>query len=179
MRRALLRFGENKMIARWSKIAMCLSLAAFALLCAADNVWDYGTNFDFVRHVLSMDTTFHDPLIMGRAVTVPPLWHAGYWLIIAGEALTGLLFAVGAWAMWIARYGSAGAFQRAKHWAIAGALAGFMVWFFGFMVVGGEWFAMWQSRIWNGQEGAFRFYLTLLAVLIFVNQRDDQLDEAS
>ncbi len=167
------------MIARWSKIVMCLTLAAFALLCAADNVWDYGANFDFVRHVLSMDTTFHDPLIMGRAVTAPPLWHAGYWLIIAGETLTGLLFAVGAWAMWIARYGSAGAFQRAKHWAIVGALAGFMVWFFGFMVIGGEWFAMWQSRIWNGQEGAFRFYLTLLAVLIFVNQRDDQLDEAS
>ena len=45
-----------------------------------------------------------------------------------------------------------------------------------FMVVGGEWFAMWQSRIWNGEEGAFRFYLTILAVLIFVNQRDDGLD---
>jgi predicted small integral membrane protein len=35
---------------------------------------------------------------------------------------------------------------------------------------------MWQSRIWNGEEGAFRFYLTILAVLIFVNQRDDALD---
>jgi len=52
---------------------MCLCLAAFAALCAGDNVWDYGANFDFVRHVLSMDTTFHDPLIMGRAVTAPVL----------------------------------------------------------------------------------------------------------
>jgi predicted small integral membrane protein len=164
------------MIARSAKIIMCLCLAAFAGLCAADNVWDYGANFAFVRHVLSMDTTFHDPLIMGRAVTAPALWHAGYWLIIAGEALTSVLFALGAWAMWQARHAPAGTFQRAKHWSIAAALIGFLVWFFGFMVVGGEWFAMWQSRIWNGQEGAFRFYLTILAVLIFVNQRDDGPD---
>ena len=43
------------------------------------------------------------------------------------------------------------------------------------MVVGGEWFAMWQSKTWNGQEAAFRFYMTLLAVLIFVNQTDGEL----
>jgi len=43
------------------------------------------------------------------------------------------------------------------------------------MVVGGEWFQMWQSQAWNGQEGAFRFYLTILAVLVFVNQRDGEL----
>jgi len=164
------------MIARAAKIIMCLCLAVFALLCAGDNVWDYGANFDFVRHVLSMDTTFHDSRIMGRALTTPALWHAGYWLIIAGEALTGVLFALGASAMWQARHAPASTFQRAKHWSIAGALAGFLVWFFGFMVVGGEWFAMWQSRIWNGEESAFRFYLTILAVLIFVNQRDDGLD---
>jgi predicted small integral membrane protein len=164
------------MIARSTKIIMCLCLAVFAGLCAGDNVWDYGANFDFVRHVLSMDTTFHDSLIMGRALTTSALWHAGYWLIIAGEALTGVLFALGAWAMWQARHAPASVFQRAKHCSIAGALAGFLVWFFGFMVVGGEWFAMWQSRIWNGEESAFRFYLTILAVLIFVNQRDDGVD---
>ena len=46
------------------------------------------------------------------------------------------------------------------------------------MVVGGEWFAMWQSEDWNGQQAAFRFYLTVLAVLIFVNQPDGDLGEA-
>jgi Predicted small integral membrane protein (DUF2165) len=42
------------------------------------------------------------------------------------------------------------------------------------MVVGGEWFAMWQSKLWNGQEAAFRFYVTLLGVLIFVGQEDPE-----
>ena len=54
------------------------------------------------------------------------------------------------------------------------ALAGFLVWFVGFMVIGGEWFLMWQSETWNGQEPAFRFYLTILAVLIYVNQPDGE-----
>jgi predicted small integral membrane protein len=44
------------------------------------------------------------------------------------------------------------------------------------MVVGGEWFAMWQSKLWNGQEAAFRFYVTLLGVLIFVSQEDPELE---
>jgi predicted small integral membrane protein len=34
---------------------------------------------------------------------------------------------------------------------------------------------MWQSQTWNGQEAAFRFYVTILAALIFVNQQDPDL----
>ncbi|MGA7546377.1 MAG: DUF2165 family protein, partial [Methyloceanibacter sp.] len=44
-----------------------------------------------------------------------------------------------------------------------------------FMVVAGEWFAMWESQTWNGQEAAFRFYMAVLAVLLFVNQTDGDL----
>ena len=54
---------------------------------------------------------------------------------------------------------------------MAGGL-GFLVLFFGFMVIGGEWFQMRQSSQWNGQEAAFRCYLTIL-VLIFVMQKDE------
>jgi predicted small integral membrane protein len=62
---------------------------------------------------------------------------------------------------------------------VAGATLAFVVWFFGFMVVAGEWFAMWQSATWNGQEAAFRFYVAVLAVLIFVNQPDGDLAAAA
>ena len=44
--------------ARIAKLVMVGLLAVFALLAAADNVIDYDTNFEFVGHVLSMDTTF-------------------------------------------------------------------------------------------------------------------------
>ena len=48
--------------------------------------------------------------------------------------------------------------------AVLGVGLGFLLWFAGFMVIGGEWFAMWQSKTWNGRTRAFRFYVTLLAV---------------
>ncbi len=53
-----------------------------------------------------------------------------------------------------------------------GVLAGFLVWFLGFTVIGGEWFAMWQSPRWNGQEPAFRFLVAILAVGLYVQQPD-------
>jgi predicted small integral membrane protein len=36
---------------------------------------------------------------------------------------------------------------------------------------------MWESKTWNGQEAAFRFYITAVAVLIFLNQPDGEISE--
>ena len=46
------------LITRIAKIVMCLVLAVFCLLVAYDNVADYNANYEFVQHVMSMDTTF-------------------------------------------------------------------------------------------------------------------------
>jgi predicted small integral membrane protein len=45
---------------------------------------------------------------------------------------------------------------------------GFLLYGLGFLVIGGEWFAMWQSEQWNGQDAAFRFLVTISAVLIIL-----------
>ncbi|MCP4228284.1 MAG: DUF2165 family protein, partial [Actinomycetia bacterium] len=39
---------------------------------------------------------------------------------------------------------------------------------FGFLVVAGEWFAMWQSSQWNAQATAGMFTIVILGVTIFV-----------
>lgn len=155
---------------------MCLSLAAFTFLVVFNNITDYRSNYNFVQHVLSMDTTFPGNALMYRAITSETLWHLGYWLIIAGEAVACVLFAMSALALFRARNGSAASFNKAKSRVHAAACAGFMVWFLGFMVVGGEWFSMWQSSSWNGQEGAFQFYMAILAVLIYVVMPDGELE---
>ncbi|KHK63556.1 membrane protein [Pseudomonas fluorescens] len=160
------------MTTRYTKIAMILALAAFAFLTVFNNITDYRSNFNFVQHVLSMDTTFADNAARYRALDKPWMWHGAYWLIIFGEALTAGLLAYGALKLWRVRAADSLAFKQAKGWAIVGLTVGFFVWFFGFMVVGGEWFLMWQSETWNGQDAAFRFYMALLGVLIFLNQPD-------
>jgi len=166
------------LITRYAKIMMALCLAAFCLLVAFDNVTDYGTNYLFVQHVMSMDTTFPGSALMYRSITSPALWHLCYGLIIAAEAITGILFLAGAIRLWQVRAAPGAVFNKAKGLVVAGALAAFLVWFLGFMVMAGEWFAMWQSQTWNGQDAAFRFYVTVLAVLIFINQSDGDLAAA-
>jgi predicted small integral membrane protein len=163
-------------IVRISKIAMTAALAAFAFIVTYNNLVDYGSNYEFVKHVLSMDTTFPGNKLTGRAITNPTLWNVAYGAIIAAEGMTFLLLAIGAIAMLLAIGAPATGFQRAKLWVVAGVTLGFLVWFFGFMVVGGEYFAMWQSKTWNGQEAAFRFYITMLAVLIYVMQPDGEFE---
>jgi predicted small integral membrane protein len=155
-------------IIRLAKIVMLGALAAFALVVAYDNLVDYNSNYQFVRHVLSMDTTFPGNALMDRAITDPSLWSAAYIAIIAAEGLTGLLLTVGAIVLLARSRAPAETFNRAKAWAVAGLTVGFGVWFFGFLVVAGEYFAMWQSRSWNGQEAAFRITMVILGVLIFV-----------
>jgi len=163
------------LITRYAKIVMALGLAVFCLLVAFDNITDYGTNFLFVKHVLSMDTTYPGNALMYRSISSPTLWTLCYWLIIAGEAIAGVLLLAGTIRLWQVRLAPGAVFDAAKGLVVAGVLAAFLIWFFGFMVIAGEWFAMWQSATWNGQEPAFRFYVTALAVLIFVNQPDGDL----
>lgn len=160
------------MMVRLVKVAMVASCALFALLVAFNNLVDYGSNAAFVRHTLSMDTTFPNNVLKGRAITSPTLWTIAYWSIIAAEAVTGLLLALATLRLAVAVRGPASDFNAAKQLVVLGMGLGFLLWFTGFAVVGGEWFAMWQSKEWNGVPSAFRFYVTLLLVLIFVMQRD-------
>ena len=163
-------------LVRLAKVAMIGSLAAYALIVTYDNIVDYQSNYEFVRHVLSMDTTFPGNTLMHRAITNESIWSLAYALIIAMEGLTAFLLLVGALVLLSRLRAAAEVFNRSKVWAVAGLTVGFGLWFFGFMVIAGEYFAMWQSKVWNGQEAAFRITTVILAVLIFVSLPDGESD---
>jgi predicted small integral membrane protein len=163
---------------RLVKVVMVGSLALFALVVAFDNLVDYGSNYEFVRHTLSMDTTFPANALKGRAITEPAAWTIAYWLIILTEAAVGILLAFATLRLATTIRADARLFNSAKKFAVLGVGLGFLLWFTGFMAVGGEWFLMWQSKEWNGQGAAFRFYMTLLAVGIFVSLPDGEVTSA-
>ena len=94
------------------KTLMVAGLALYPLLVAFGNITDYGSNYVFVQHVLSMDTTFPGNKLMYRAITSPALQHLGYALIIAGEAADGLVLAWGAIALFRARGGTPARIRR-------------------------------------------------------------------
>jgi predicted small integral membrane protein len=151
---------------------MVLSFALYASLVALGNITDYNANFFLVTHVLAMDTTFPDNRSMWRAIESPFIHHAVYGMIICAE----IAIAACCWIGGLRLYKNIDdplAFNQAKRIPILGLMLGFLLWFTGFMTIGGEWFLMWQSDVANAQQAAFRLVIIIAIVLIFLVQPDE------
>ena len=51
---------------------------------------------------------------------------------------------------------------------------GCMLWLVAFLTVGAEWFLMWQSATWNGQQAAFRMFVVLGLVLLYISMPEQE-----
>lgn len=158
------------MIVRLSQCALLFGIALFFSLVVFNNTTDYNSNYQFVRHVLSMDTTFPANHGMWRALQSPALHKTFYASIIGWEALTGALCWWGLVRMVRSLRADAKQFQRKKSIAIVALTLGCMLWLVAFLTVGAEWFLMWQSATWNGQEAAFRMFVVLGITLLYLSR---------
>jgi predicted small integral membrane protein len=165
------------MMIRTLKAAMVGAIGAWAFLIALGNVIDYDSNWHFVQHVLSMDTVFADNPLRYRAVTNPALQTLGYGLIIATEWVMSALCLVGAWRLFAARNDHA-RFVTAKTLAAAGLVLVFLLYFVGFVAIGGEWFCSWQSEVWNGQTKAVSFLTCAMFVLVVVLMHEEDASKS-
>ncbi|HUH53910.1 MAG TPA: DUF2165 domain-containing protein [Microbacteriaceae bacterium] len=148
----------------------------FGLFVFMGNLMDYDSNYQFVKHVLSMDTTFEGNALMWRAITEPWIWTAGYIGIIVAEGVFALVAIVGAFKIYSARNASYSVYNSARAWGYTAYALGFVIWFLGFIIIGSEWFAMWQSSSWNGKDTAMGI-VTLwagFAVLLAINEPDPE-----
>lgn len=130
------------------------AVALYATFVFLGNLMDYDSNYQYVKHVLSMDTTFEGNALMWRAITDPGLQTLAYWSIIAVEGLIALFAWLAAGKLVSKLKADADEFNHAKEIGLYAFLLGFALWFVGFICLGTEWFAMWQSEIWNGKETA-------------------------
>ncbi|WP_250625547.1 DUF2165 family protein [Pinirhizobacter soli] len=158
---------------RTVKILGTASMGLMLGLFAFGNLTDYNVNFQFVRHVLSMDTIFPDSGIQYRAITAPWAHHLAYALVIATQVVASAATWLGAWRMWKARHAPTAVFVQARRAAVFGLALGAALYLVGFMTVGGEWFGMWMSSQWNGIASAFRFLVCLGGMLAFLGMRED------
>jgi predicted small integral membrane protein len=139
------------------------TVALYMTLVAVGNITDFGTNQQFVRHVLAMDTTFRDEDLMWRAITTTWLQDAAYVAIIVWESAAALVLLAGTW-LWL-RHDH----PRARRITTYGLLMVMLLFGAGFVAIGGEWFAMWQSEDWNGLDAATRVFLLSGIVLVAVH----------
>ena len=111
-------------VVRLSRIALVIAVACFFTLVAFGNITDYDANWQFVSHVMSMDTTFQDPDLMWRAITNSRLQHAAYGGIITWQALTALVLWVGVIRLVLAAAGDRREFAESRGVAIIGLTMG-------------------------------------------------------
>lgn len=163
------------MIDRISKLVLVVAIACFFSIVVFNNLTDYGSNFAYVQHVLSMDTIFPESTLTWRALTSPRLHHWIFSSIIVWEALTTGFCWIGAWRLFRALRADAEIFNAAKSPIVIGLTASCWLWLFGFLGIGGEWFVMWQSPDWNGQPIAFQMFVITSMILLWVRQPDANL----
>jgi predicted small integral membrane protein len=160
------------MVLRIAKQLLLAGVALFHLLVVFNNLTDFDSNFQFVRHVLMMDTTLPGNHGMWRALLSPALQLAFYLAIIAWELVITIFLGWGGLRLLRALRLSAAEFNAAKSVALGALVLSLMLWLVAFLTVGGEWFLMWQSHIWNGQDAAFRNFAVVGLVLLILMQPD-------
>ena len=159
---------------RFSKATLMLFMTLFGLLINYNNFADYSTNYEFLAHILSMDTTLVDPKYAFRAITSPMAHHRIYWLLITLEVLFTAFCMIGTYHLFINLNNNAKKFHEAKKFAIIGLTIMIFVYYICFQVIGIEWFNMDQSPEWNYKDWAQYVIDFILPVLIYVAIRTER-----
>ncbi len=123
---------------RVSKAVLVLAIALFYTILVLNNITDYGSNYEFVRHVLRMDSTFPGNHLMWRAFNSPLIYTAFYIAIIAWEAVTMLLCWWAGVRLLQSRRADRPQFAAAQNLAMIGLTTSLLMWLVAFLDVGGE-----------------------------------------
>lgn len=158
------------MTTRIAKLLLIAAIAFFYTLVVFNNLTDFDSNYQFVRHVLIMDTTFPHNHGLWRAIQNPYVHRTFYIAIIVWEILTMLVLWVGSYLLARRVRGTSEEYELAKKIPLIGLISSMMMWLVAFLIVGAEWFLMWQSHEWNGQEAAFRMFTLTGICLLFLMQ---------
>ena len=97
---------------------------------------------------LLVHTVFYIGIIGWESVTMVLCWWAGVRLLKSYRA-------------------DRAQFAATLNFAVIALTTSLLMWLVAFLDVGGEWFLMWQSKMWNGQEEAFRMF-TIVGVMFLV-----------
>lgn len=165
------------LIVRFIQISLGFGFSIFFMLIFINNCVDYNTNFNFVKNVLEMKHTFHNSPLNLRAISSNNLHHFIYLMIMVYELICGLLMAYGSYRLIECWSQPSQVFHQAKAMLLMGFGLSILLWFYGFIIIGSEWFLMWQSKQWNGFHKAFELLcLSLLSIGIVLHNEREQKD---
>lgn len=158
-------------VARLVASLVVLMAAAHYLIVALGSITNptnpTGSNWPFVQGVLSGDGTPPGNGFEWRFIDAQWFQALAYIGIIAGETLAAIGLIADA-VLGLRRSGDPAAWERSQRWTLGGSVFGLLVFFLGFIVVGGNWFVMYGNSKWNGLEPAFQNTVTTLLAMLLV-----------
>ena len=125
------------MTLRLAKMSLVFAVALYYSFVVFNNITDHDSNYQFIRHVLMMDSTFAGNRGMWRAINSPAVHTVFYLSIIAWEAVTMILCWWGGLRLARTLRGTAAAFQSAKSVSLAALSLSLLMWLVAFLRVGG------------------------------------------
>lgn len=154
------------------KVLLVAGMALYLTLTVIDNVTMPQPGFGAVQAAVGMETTFKHPGAMWRAITNPLLIWVIFALIVFMEAVAATLCWIGAARLWAAR-GEARRFDDAKGTALLGLGITAAFYFIVFLVIGNEWFLMWQSQPMSlPLTISFRDFAAAILIVLFLDMPD-------
>jgi predicted small integral membrane protein len=161
-------------VERYFKTLLAFIIAVFCLSVGIDNIIDYQVNYEFVKHVVQMDTmkTWFDlDISIKRGISNPAIHALLFHIIIASELISGLLALYSAFTMMKSIKDHA-LFRAAKSTFVMSAGLMLTIWYFGFNVVAANWFYMW-ANVYDAQAPAYNFSIMILLGTIYIMQKED------
>ena len=147
----------------------------FATMATLGNITDYNT----ILNLFSMFcrwTRSSDSAIKYRAIHDAWSHRVVYAVIIAIEGSTALLCWIGTWKLWCVRHDGASSFNARQIPCHRGHDVGIPIMAGGVYVDWRRMVRMWMSKSWNGIESAYRFFITLLGVIIYLAMSDGGIE---
>src|SRR4051812_48822720 len=140
------------MITRIAKLLLVAGIALFYTLVVFNNVTDFNSNYQFVRHVLMMDSIFPGNHGMWRAMPSPAFHMVFYISIIAWEMATMILLWWGLVRLLRALRKPAAEFNLAKRVPMMALTLSMLMWLVAVLDIGAGWVLIGQSRAGEGQK---------------------------
>jgi predicted small integral membrane protein len=164
--------GSIWRVARAASSMFVLMVGFYYLMVAFDNITNplnpNASNWPFVQGVLSGDGVPGNSGFEWRFIHQPWIHGLFYLGIILGESCAGVLLLT-AGILGIRRAADPLKWSSAQRLSFVGGLVGLLIFFTGFITIGGNWFIMFLNAKWNGLEPAFQNSTMTICMLLFVS----------
>lgn len=164
--------GSTWRVARAASSLFVLMVGFYYFMVAFDNISNpinpNASNWPFVQGVLSGDGVPANSGFEWRFIHQQWIQSLFYLGIIVGESCAGVLLLT-AGILGIVRAHDPLQWGFVQRFSFVGGLVGLLVFFTGFITVGGNWFIMFLNSKWNGLEPAFQNSTMTICMLLFVS----------